>query len=124
MLVLENGAYGRRMVDIANLLGIRCVSLSSSPTAPVSTTDVREVLAGHDSITHVAVVHCETTSGVLNPLADIATVVNDAGCRLLVDAMSSFGALPVSVRDNGIEALAASSNKCLEGVPGLAFVIT
>src|SRR5262249_36249675 len=74
-------------------------------------------------ITHVALVHCETTTGVVNPLAEIAEVVADAGRRFLVDAMSSFGAMPVDVGDNAIEALAASSNKCLEGVPGLGFVI-
>src|SRR5262249_57927306 len=73
--------------------------------------------------THVAVVHCETTTGVLNPIREIGRAARAAGCTFLVDAMSSFGAVPIDVVRDGIDALASSANKCLEGVPGCALVI-
>src|SRR5262245_51699074 len=113
LLVLENGAYGRRIAEIARVLGIHCVTVSIPPALPFTATDALAALLRHDSLTHVALVHCETTTGVVNPLAEIATVVADSGCRFLVDAMSSFGAMPVTVGDHSIDALAASSNKCL-----------
>ena len=84
---------------------------------------MEKALAGDPAITHVAVVHCETTSGVLNPIAEVAAVVARAGRRLLIDSMSAFGALPVDAREIAFDAVAASSNKCLEGVPGMGFVI-
>ena len=90
---------------------------------PPEPSRVDALLAGDKAITHVAVVHCETTSGILNPLAEIAAVVAQRGRRLLVDSMSGFGALPVDSRRIRFDALAASANKCLEGVPGMAFVI-
>src|SRR5262249_21782852 len=123
LLILENGAYGRRMAEVARVLGIRCVTVSTPANRPLVPDLVREAVASHDSMTHVAMVHCETTTGVLNPLAQVAAVVAETGCRLLVDAMSSFGAIPIDVRDGPIDALAASANKCLESVPGIAFVI-
>jgi 2-aminoethylphosphonate-pyruvate transaminase len=123
LLVLENGAYGRRMIEIVRVLGIDHVTLGMAPSVPISPDQVRAVMATDRAITHVALVHCETTTGVLNPLGEIAAVVTNAGRRLLVDAMSSFGAVPVAVADHGIDALAASSNKCLEGVPGIGFVV-
>ena len=123
LLVLENGAYGRRIVEIARVLGIRTTIVSAPPSSPIAPADVRAALRNDDSVTHVVLVHCETTTGVVNPLTEIGEVVAAAGRRFLVDAMSSFGAIAVDVGDHAIEALAASSNKCLEGVPGLAFVI-
>src|SRR6185369_3641762 len=90
---------------------------------PVDPAAVEKALAGDPAITHVAVIHCETTSGVLNPLAEVAAVVARAGRRLLIDSMSAFGALPVDAREIAFDAVAASSNKCLEGVPGMGFVI-
>ena len=123
LLVLENGAYGRRMLEIANVLGIPAVALSSPAAEPVSADEVSRALARESDITHVALVHCETTSGVMNPLVPIADVVRAEGCTVLVDAMSSFGAQAIDMRAQGIDALAASSNKCLEGAPGLGFVI-
>src|SRR5262249_3665487 len=90
---------------------------------PADPPAAEKPLAAAPTIGHVAVVHCETPSGILNPLAEIAAVVARAGRRLLVDAMSAFGALPVDARQIPFDALAASSNKCLEGVPGLSFVL-
>jgi 2-aminoethylphosphonate-pyruvate transaminase len=89
----------------------------------VEPAGVAKALAADSAITHVAIVHCETTSGVLNPVAEVAETVARAGRRLLVDAMSAFGALPLDAGHFAYDALAASSNKCLEGVPGLGFVI-
>jgi 2-aminoethylphosphonate-pyruvate transaminase len=123
LLVVENGAYGRRMIDIARVLGIPAVAVSSPPAAPVRPDEVAASLAREPGITHVAMVHCETTTGVLNPLARVAHAVRAAGRAFLVDAMSSFGAIPIDVHALPIDALVASSNKCLEGVPGVSFVI-
>ena len=84
---------------------------------------VREALAADKAITHVAVVHCETTSGILNPIAEASQVVAAASRKLLIDSMSAFGALAVDAKSVTFDALAASSNKCIEGVPGLGFVL-
>jgi 2-aminoethylphosphonate-pyruvate transaminase len=121
LLVLVNGAYGERMIQIAIRLGRRVETLRWPENQPIEAQAVRNALAGDPGITHVTMVHCETTTGILNPLADVAAVVADAGRRLLIDAMSSFGALPIDLRSLRIGAVLASSNKCLEGPPGLAF---
>ena len=84
---------------------------------------VDRALADDAAITDVALVHCETTSGILNPLESIASIVGRYGRRLLVDAMSSFGALPIDGGRTPFTALISSANKCLESVPGVAFVI-
>lgn len=123
LLVLINGAYGERMAQIAQRLGRRVHSLRWEEDRPVDAQGVAEALADDPAITHVALVHCETTSGILNPLEAVAAVVAGAGRRLLLDAMSSFGALPIDLRSTPIAALLASSNKCLEGAPGLAFAL-
>jgi 2-aminoethylphosphonate-pyruvate transaminase len=123
LLVLVNGAYGRRMARICEIIGRPCETLETAEDALPEARQVEARLQAAPGITHVALVHCETTSGLLNPLAEIAEVVARQGRSLLVDAMSSFGALPLDVRALPATAVAASSNKCLEGVPGIAFVI-
>lgn len=123
LLVLVNGAYGRRIVTIANYAGRETVVIEAPEDQPVSVEETRRTLAADPTITHVAVIHCETTTGILNPLPEIAAVVAEAGRELLIDAMSSFGALPLSARDLRFAAVAASSNKCLQGAPGFGFVI-
>ena len=122
-LVLINGAYGRRIAKICDYLG-RAYMVHATPehVAP-DPSDVEALLSKDEAITHVIVVHCETTTGILNPLGEIADVVAAAGRRLLVDAMSTFGALPIDARDMPFDALAASANKCLEGAPGVGFVL-
>lgn len=123
LLVLVNGAYGDRMVTIARRMG-RAVDLLRWPEdQAVDPAAVTERLAADPAITHVALVHCETTTGILNPLAAIAAVVARAGRHLLLDAMSSFGALPIDLAATPVTAVLASSNKCLEGVPGLGFAL-
>lgn len=123
LLVLANGAYGRRMAQMCEYYGRAHTTYETAEDAPPDPAEVDTRLAKDPAITHVAIVHCETTSGILNPVADVAAVVAKRGRRLLVDSMSAFGALPIDAREIGIDALAASANKCLEGVPGMGFVI-
>jgi len=123
LLILINGAYGKRMEKICQVAKRASSSLEWAEDMPVDPNLVKLALARDPAITHVAVVHCETTSGVLNPIAEVAQVVADAGKKLLVDAMSAFGAIELDSRKVPFDAVAASSNKCIEGVPGLGFVL-
>jgi 2-aminoethylphosphonate-pyruvate transaminase len=123
LLVLINGAYGERMATIARRLGRSVEPLSWPENQPIDPVMVEAALAEDPSLTYVAVVHCETTTGLLNPLEAIAEVVAKAGRTLIVDAMSSFGALPIDLRTLKAGAVLASSNKCLEGAPGIAFAL-
>jgi len=123
VLVLVNGAYGSRARRILEIAGRRLTVHETPEDTPPDLAAVSHLLRDRPDITHVFAVHCETTSGILNPIADLAAIVSAHRCRLLVDAMSSFGALPLDAAALGLDAVAASSNKCLEGVPGLAFVV-
>jgi 2-aminoethylphosphonate-pyruvate transaminase len=123
LLVLVNGAYGQRALKIAQVAGRATVALETPEDTPPDLQRLDTVLANDPTISHVFAVHCETTSGILNPIVEIAAIVARHGRRLLVDSMSAFGALEVDARQVRYDALAASSNKCLEGVPGLGFVI-
>jgi len=123
LLILVNGAYGRRMVQMCKYYGRAHVIYETAEDVPPDPAEVDARLEKDAAISHVSVVHCETTSGILNPVADIAAVVANRGRRLLIDAMSAFGALPMDAHEVQFDALAASSNKCIEGVPGMGFVI-
>ena len=123
LLVIINGAYGKRIRDIAQRHGIETVTLEVAENTPAVPQQVSESLAADSRITHVALVHCETSSGVLNPVQKIGAVVKGFQRTFIVDAMSSFGGIPLDVAGSGIDYLAASANKCLEGVPGISFVI-
>ena len=123
VLLLVNGAYGHRAAKICAIAGRAHVVHETAEDTPPDLAKLEAALAADKNITHVFAVHCETTSGILNPLEDIAAIVAKHGRRLLVDSMSAFGALPVDAAKLKFDALAASSNKCLEGVPGLGFVI-
>ncbi len=123
LLVLINGAYGTRMAKICNYLG-RAHTVQESPEdTPVDVVELDQRLSDDPVISHVAVVHCETTSGILNPLPQVAEVVSHHGRSLLIDSMSAFGALPLDAREIAFDAVVASSNKCLEGVPGMGFCL-
>ncbi len=122
LLVLVNGAYGRRIATVATRLGRAVETIEAEEDEAIDPAAVAARLA-RPGITDVAVVHCETTSGLLNPLPAIAAVVKAAGARLMVDAMSSFGVIPIDGRATRFASLMASSNKGLEGVPGLGFVL-
>lgn len=123
LLVLVNGAYGKRMARLTEMMGRRVSTFVTREDTPTTAADVERLLARDASITDVGVIHCETSTGILNPLEEIAAVVQRHGKRLIVDAMSSFGALPLDAARLPFDALVASSGKCIEGPPGVGFVL-
>jgi 2-aminoethylphosphonate-pyruvate transaminase len=123
LLVLVNGAYGRRIRRMAEVMGRAVATLETAEDVPPDPAALDDALARDAAITHVAAVHCETTSGILTPVEAIADVAERRGKRLIVDAMSSFGAIPCSAPALRAEAIVASANKCLEGAPGVGFAI-
>ena len=122
LLVLDNGAYCKRLGKVATLMGRRTTILPHAEDEPVSAEALDARLREDTSITHVGFIHCETGTGVLNPLAAVSAVCKRHGKGLIVDAMSSFAALPIDAREITFDALVAASGKCLEGVPGMGFV--
>jgi 2-aminoethylphosphonate-pyruvate transaminase len=123
VLVPDNGSYCKRIVRILGYLGREAIVLPHGEQEPADPARIDAALAADPAITHVAQVHCETGTGILNPLAQIATTVAHHGRGLIVDAMSSYGALPIDARTIRFDALIAATGKCLEGVPGAGFVI-
>ena len=123
LLVLINGAYGRRILKISEYYGIASTTLEWPEDQAVDVVQLGAALKADPDITHVAVIHCETTSGILNPLAEVAACVAEHGRALLIDSMSIFGATEIDARQLQFDALVASSNKCLEGVPGMGFCL-
>lgn len=123
VLVLINGAYGKRIAQTLAYLGRDHVSIDKGDYMPPRGPEVAAALNADPAITHVVVVHCETSSGILNPLKEISEVVYNSGRKLLVDSMSAFGAVPAGIADFRYEAIVSSANKCIEGVPGFGFVI-
>ena len=123
LLILINGAYGQRMAKICRTMGTAYEVQERPEDKPTDVAALEQRLAESNDISHVAVVHCETTSGILNPLERVAEVVQKHGCSLLIDSMSAFGALPLEARKIRFDAIAASSNKCLQGVPGMGFCV-
>ena len=123
LLVAANGAYGKRMGVIADYYHLNCRVMQFEETQAVCPERIGEYLDTHPEVTHVSVVHCETTTGVLNPLEEIAKVVKARGKVLIVDAMSSFGGVPIDMAALGIDFLISSANKCIQGVPGFGFII-
>ena len=122
VLVLDNGAYCKRLGRLATLMGRRTTIKTRAEDEPVSAEELDATLGADPSISHVGFIHCETGTGVLNPLKAISDVCKKHGKGLIVDAMSSFGALPIDSREVTFDALVAASGKCLEGVPGMGFV--
>ena len=123
ILLITNGAYGKRMVQMAKILKINFTELSYTESQIPDTDEIQQLLSFNSDITHAAVVHCETTTGILNPLKKIAEIVKANGKCFIVDAMSSFGGIPIDVNELGIDFLISSANKCIQGVPGFSFVI-
>ncbi|MDP4823973.1 MAG: 2-aminoethylphosphonate--pyruvate transaminase [Aestuariivirgaceae bacterium] len=122
-LLVTNGAYGERAVKMMTRLGRPFTLLDKGDSAKPSAAEVEKALAADASISTVFVVHCETTSGIVNPIEDIAAVVKAKDKIFILDAMSSFGALPIDMEKLGIHVLISSANKCIEGVPGFCYVI-
>ena len=123
VLVPDNGSYCKRIVRILGYLEREAVVLAHGEQEPASLARIDAALKADPSITHVAQVHCETGTGILNPLPEIAAIVAGHGRGLVIDAMSSYGAIPVDARTLKFDALIAASGKCLEGVPGMGFII-
>jgi 2-aminoethylphosphonate-pyruvate transaminase len=123
LLVAVNGAYGHRMAKIATVLGIWCQTIVFEESHPVRPDRVRQALREGTGITHVGTVHCETSTGVLNPVSELGHIARDLGRVLIVDAMSSFGGIPINLIEDKIDFLISSANKCIQGVPGFAFVL-
>ena len=123
LLVAANGAYGKRMGVIADYYHLDCHVMKFDETEAVCPAQIDAYLTEHNDVTHVSVVHCETTTGVLNPLKEIASVVKRHGKVHIVDAMSSFGGVPIDMAELGIDFMISSANKCIQGVPGFGFVI-
>ncbi len=122
VLVLINGAYGKRLARLTTMMGRKATTFETADDVPTTADDVDRLLAKDPSITHVGLIHCETSTGIENPLQAIAAVVARHGRSLVVDAMSSFGALPIDARTTPFDALIAASGKCVEGPPGMGFV--
>ncbi len=122
VLVLDNGAYCKRAAKLSEMMGRRVSVMSFAEDEPVSAAALDARLQEVGSISHVILIHCETGAGVENPLAAVAEVCERRGKGLIVDAMSSFAALPIDARKLRFDALVAASGKCLEGVPGIGFV--
>lgn len=123
VLILVNGAYGQRMARICGIIGRDFEVMEWPEDHPVDVEALERRLEAEPGISHVAAVHCETTSGLLNPIEAIARAAARQGRRLLIDSMSAFGALPLNAGELPFDAVVASSNKCLEGVPGLGFCL-
>jgi 2-aminoethylphosphonate-pyruvate transaminase len=123
LLVIDNGVYGDRIVRIAAAHGIPTEILRYDTVTPVAPRDVERSLAAHPDVSHIALVHHETTTGLLNPVAEVAAVAARHGRRLIVDAMSSLFGETFDVAQESIDWVMASANKCLQGMPGIAFVL-
>jgi 2-aminoethylphosphonate-pyruvate transaminase len=123
LLVLANGAYGERMLQIVERLKIATTVQRWPENESPDPETVRPLLAGESRPTHVAMVHLETTTGILNPIDEIARIVRQQGCRFIVDAMSSFGGVPIDLAELQSDYLVSSANKCLESVPGFSYVL-
>jgi len=123
VLIITNGAYGSRIIRIAQMLHINYVSYMVAETRIPSLDEIEKILADDTQITHIAVVHCETTTGILNPVEQICKLAKQYNKTTIVDAMSSFGGVSIDVAEWNIDFLISSSNKCIQGVPGFGFVI-
>lgn len=123
LLILANGVYGKRMVEMATILQLPHLVYETPENEDFAVKQVENLLKTNESITHIAMVHCETTTGILNDLKHIADLAHRYQKYFIVDAMSSFGGIPFSMTDLDIDFLISSANKCLQGVPGFSFVI-
>ncbi len=123
LLVIVNGAYGRRIALIAETLNIDVETMIFPEDSTPNLKEIEAILAADDAITNVAVVHCETTTGIINPIKEIGAIVKEYSKNYFVDAMSSFGAIPVNLAACNVDYLVSSANKCIEGVPGFSIIL-
>lgn len=123
VLIITNGAYGERIVQIAQYIGLNYVKYSVAHDELPKEDEIRTILQIDPEITHIVMVHCETTTGILNPLEMISSVAQDYEKTLIIDAMSSFGGIEINMSNLAIDYLISSANKCIQGVPGFGFVL-
>lgn len=123
VLVLSNGAYGMRIAQTLEYLNRDHTVIDKGDYMPPRGPEVTAAIEADPAITHVIIVHCETSSGILNPVKEIADAVEASGRKLLVDSMSAFGAVPLDFNEIPYVAMVSSANKCIEGVPGFGFII-
>jgi 2-aminoethylphosphonate-pyruvate transaminase len=123
LVVADNGVYGDRMARIAAAHGIKAHRVRADMFTPIDPAAVEQVLVEHPEASHVSLVHHETTTGLLNPVADVARVAHALGRRVIVDAMSSLFGERLDITQDGVDFVAASANKCLQGMPGVSFVL-
>ncbi|AJS60462.1 2-aminoethylphosphonate aminotransferase [Paenibacillus sp. IHBB 10380] len=124
VIIINNGAYGKRMCEIATVYGVHFLEFVSPPDKPVDLIALEELFRStHQSISHLAVVHHETTTGLLNDVQRLGDLCKKYQAELIVDAISSFGAVPIHMKDMNIGYIVASSNKNVQGLPGVSFVI-
>lgn len=123
VLIINNGAYGKRMQEICNGFGIPHIDYNVSWGDAVDISVLESLVQENSDISHIAFIHHETTIGILNPIAPISAVAHAHGLELIVDAMSSFAGIPIDVRETKVEYLISSSNKCIQGMAGLSFVL-
>jgi 2-aminoethylphosphonate-pyruvate transaminase len=123
LLLITNGAYGDRIGQMTQVYGIKTTTLKYKENIVPPVEDAEEILLDDESITHMAIVHCETTTGIFNDIKSVGLLAHKFSRIFIVDAMSSFGAVPIDMKELDIDFLVSSSNKCIEGVPGFSFVI-
>ena len=123
LLIHSNGVYGDRLIEICNHTGKPYAVIRTQPFVPPTAAQVEAAIAADPAITHVFVVHCETSTGVLNPLEPIAELCRQHSLGLLIDAVASFGAMPIDAKRLGLQAVTVSSNKCMQSVPGVGWAV-
>jgi len=123
LLVIINGAYGRRIAQIAKVYDIEVIPLTYPENRKPDLAEIEDALAADEAITSMAVIHCETTTGLINPIKEIGEIVKGFDKDYFVDAMSSFGAIPFNLAECGIDYLVTSANKCIEGIPGFGIIL-
>lgn len=123
LMIAMNGAYGERIGQMADVYGIDHVDLIIDEQQPITLESVKQMLKRYPETTHFAMIHCETTTGILNPIEEIIPWMHEQGIITIVDAMSSFGGIPIAVEDLKIDYLISSTNKCIQGVPGFSFIV-
>ncbi len=122
-LVIANGAYGDRAAQILKRLNRPFAKVDKGDSAAPTVGEIVETLEADADISHVWMIHCETTSGIVNPIIEIGLAVKQRGLTFMVDAMSSFGAIPIDMAGLDMDVMVSSSNKCIEGVPGFSYVL-
>lgn len=123
VLIVSNGAYGARMVEMAQMMSIAHHAYDCGEVSRPDADEIEAILKADAAISHIAMVHSETTTGMLNPIDEVGALARRYGKTYIVDAMSSFGGIPMDINELGIDYLISSANKCIQGVPGFAFVI-